>query len=90
MRVGRRRIADKIGNFELLHAFWVTDEEGNADLDMVQEFMDGVFEGREKVRVSLAELVKTLLGVESNSPLLADKLTFTKTDADRFIELLRQ
>lgn len=90
MRVGRKRIADKIGNFELLRAFGITDEEGNADLDMVREFMDGVFDNREKVRVSLAEVLKLLIGVESESPLLADKLTFTKNDAEKFIELLMQ
>lgn len=90
MRAGRKRLADKLGDMEMFRAFGVTDESGNADPEFFREFMEGAFEGREKVSVSMAELLKMATGVESASPLLADKLTFTKGDADKFLSYLTQ
>lgn len=90
MRAGRKRLADKLGDMEMLRSIGITDESGNADPEFFREFMEGMFEGREKVSVSLAELLKLATGVESASPLLADKLTFTKGDADKFLSYLTQ
>lgn len=90
LRAGRKRVAEKISNLEILKSFGVTDEQGNADPEVAADFADGFFEGREKVSFSLAQILKALTGIESTSPLLQDKLTFTKKDAETFIELLKK
>ena len=90
MRAGRKRLADKLGDLEMLKAFGVTDESGNADPEFFREFMEGMFEGRDRVSVSLADILKMATGIESASPLLADKLTFTKSDSDKFLSYLTQ
>ena len=90
LKAGRKRIAEKIGNIELLSALQVVDQQGNADREVVKDFVDGMFDGRDKISVTLAEIVKAVTGVDSNSQLLADKISFNRSDADKFIALLEQ
>ena len=90
LRASRKRIADKISQNELIRNSGLLDANGCADPEMVKEFAAGMFEGREKISVSLAELVKMVTGLESSSPLLQGKISFTSADADKFIALLNQ
>lgn len=90
LRASRKRIAEKISQNEIIRNSGFLDENGCADPEMVKEFAAGMFEGREKVSISLAELVKMVTGVESSSPLLQGKISFTVADADKFIALLNQ
>lgn len=88
LRAGRKRVAEKISNMELLKSFGVTDEHGNVNADTVREFFDGAFEGRDKISASVAELFKAATGVESSSDLLAGQLTFTRDDVAKFMNIL--
>ena len=90
LRASRKRIAEKISQSELIRKSGLLDANGCADPEVVKEFATGMFDGREKVSVSLAELVKMVTGVESTSPLLHGKISFTSADAEKFIALLNQ
>lgn len=90
LRAGRKRIAEKISSNTMLQSFGLLDSDGNANPEMIREFAEGLFEGRDKISVSLAELVKKVTGVDSDSDLLKDKLTFSREDAGKFIELLNR
>lgn len=90
LHASRKRIAEKISQNEILRISGFLDGNGCADPEMVKEFANGMFEGREKVRMSLAELMKMVTGVESSSPLLQKKIIFTAADAEKFIALLNQ
>ena len=90
LRASRKRIAEKISQNEIIRNSGFLDENGYADPEMVKEFAAGMFEGREKVSISLSEIVKIFTGVESSSPLLAGTISFTSADAEKFIALLNQ
>jgi hypothetical protein len=90
LRAGKKRIAEKFNDAEIFKAFGVVDQNGSADVEAVADFFDGAFEGREKISLSLAELLKMATGVDSSSELLAGKVHFTKNDAEKFLELLRK
>lgn len=90
LRAGRKRIAGSVAESELLRSFGIVDASGNADTEMVKDFVEGAFEGRDKISVSLAEVMKVVTGVDSSSELLQRKLSFSKGDADKFIELLKR
>ena len=90
LRASRKRIAEKISQNELIRNSGLLDADGCADPEMVKEFAAGMFDGREKVSISLAELVKMFTGVESSSPLLQGKISFSSADAEKFIALLNQ
>ena len=90
LRASRKRIAGAVSQNELIRNLGILDANGCADPEMVKEFAAGMFDGREKVSISLAELVKMFTGVESSSPLLQGKISFTSADAEKFIALLNQ
>lgn len=88
LRASRKRIAGAVSQNELIRNLGLLDADGRADPEMAKEFFAGMFDGREKVSITMAEIVKLLTGVESSSVLLQDKLTFTAADAEKFIALL--
>ena len=90
LRASRKKLTPKLTGNSMLQAIGLSDESGEVDPEVFGDFVDGMFEGKEKVSVTITELLKLATGVESESPLLAGALTFTRADADKFLELLRR
>lgn len=90
LRTGRKKVSGSFGNSELLKAMGLTGENGDIDADAFREFADGMFEQKDVIAVSLAELLKLATGIDSASPLLEDRIKITRSDADRFLSLLQQ
>ena len=90
LRASRKKFAPKLTGNSMLQAIGIADEAGEVDAEVFGDFIDGMFDGKEKVSVTIAELLKLATGVESESPLLAGELTLTRADADKFLELLRR
>lgn len=88
LRAGRKKINIKIGENSMLQAIGVVQENGEIDNDVLRDFFDGVFDGRENMPVSLAELLKITTGIDSDNDLLQGKIKFTRADADRLLDLL--
>jgi hypothetical protein len=88
LRASRKKLTPKLTGGPLLQAIGLSNESGEVDPDVFGEFVEGMFEGKEKVSVTIAELLKLATGVESDSPLLSGALTLTRVDADKFLELL--
>ena len=89
LRTGRKKINIKL-NSPVLTGLGIVSEDGEVDHEAATEFLHGMFEGREAVVVSVAELVKMATGVDSESPLLEGQLTLSRSDAEKLIALLRQ
>ena len=90
LNASRKKIAEKVGSLELLQSLGVTGSDGSADPEVLKDFVEGMFQGRDSVSVNMAEVVKILTGVESASPLLQGKLTFRKADGEKFLEYLNK
>ena len=90
LRMGRKRLAEKLGDSTLLKATGLLNENGEISAEMFREFADGMFEGKDFVPLSLAEVLKLLTGVDSDSDLLKSRLKLTRADADKLLELLQR
>lgn len=90
LRVGRKRLSAKLGDLSVLQAMGLVKENGEIDADSFREFADGMFETKESIPVTFAEMLKMLTGVESESDLLKGKLWLTRADADKILELLKK
>lgn len=90
LNAGKKKFFANSGTPEIFTALGIADQNGNIDAGVIKDFVDGAFGSGSKVDVSLAELLKLATGVESASPLLQGRLTFTRSDADKFLELLRR
>lgn len=89
LRSARKKLSGSISSYNgLLQAIDLVDDKGEIKIENVREFIDGAFEDREVLRVSLAEILKAATGLESDSELLQDKLKFTRADAEKFLALL--
>jgi hypothetical protein len=88
LRASRKKVNIKISENSMLQAIGVVQENGEIDNDVLRDFFDGVFEGRENMPVSLAELLKMITGIDSDNDLLQGKIKFTRSDADRLLDLL--
>ena len=88
LRAGRKKITVKLSDNSTLKAIGIVDEEGNIDKDILEDFFEGVFEQKQTVSVTLADLLKAATGIESDNDLLQDMLSFTKADAENFLNLL--
>jgi hypothetical protein len=88
LRSSRKKLAPKLTGGPLLQAIGLADENGEVDADAFREFADGMFDGKDSISVSIGELVKLATGFESESPLLAGRLTLTRADADKILGLL--
>jgi hypothetical protein len=88
LRASRKKINIQIADNAMLKAIGIVQDNGEIDQESLRDFFDGVFEGRENLPVSLADLLKTATGISSDSELLQDTIKFTRADADRFLDLL--
>lgn len=105
LRTGRKKLAGKLGTPAILQSLGLVAEDGGVDAETFGEFADGFFEDRDVVALPVSDIIGTLTGVDTESPLLGemlkllpgvdpgvldDKLKFTRADADKFLELLRR
>ena len=90
LRAGRKRIADKLADNPTMQALGLIQANGEADPETFKEFADGVFDGRERLSLSVADMLKYATGAEIHSELLQSKLHFTRSDVDSFLSLLLQ
>jgi hypothetical protein len=88
LRASRKKLNIQIADNAMLKAIGIVQDNGEIDQESLRDFFDGVFEGRENLPVSLADLLKTATGISSDSELLQDTIKFTRADADRFLDLL--
>lgn len=88
LRASRKKINIKIADNSMLKAIGLVGEAGEIDTEVLRDFFDGAFEGRENMPVSLAELLKMATGIDSENELLQGRIKFTRADADRLLELL--
>ena len=88
LRAGRKKININISENSMLRAIGLVKDDGNIDGDCLKDFFDGVFEGKEVMPVSLADLLKVTTGISSDNELLQDKIKFTRLDADQLLELI--
>lgn len=88
LRASRKKINIQIADNAMLKAIGIVQDNGEIDQESLRGFFDGVFEGRENLPVSLADLLKTATGISSDSELLQDTIKFTRADADRLLDLL--
>lgn len=90
LRAGKKKLTAKLADNPLLQATGIVNSQGVIDQESFAEFADGMFDGKDSISISLAEMIKFATGVESASPLLEGKLKFTRSDADKFLELLKK
>ena len=90
LRVGRKRLAGKLSDNTMLKAVGLLNENGEIEAEMFREFADGMFDGKDSIPLTFAEMLKLLTGVESESELLKGKLWFKRADADKLLELLQR
>jgi hypothetical protein len=88
LRASRKKINIQIADNSMLKAIGIVQDNGEVDQESLRDFFDGVFEGREILPVSLADLLKTATGISSDNELLQDTIKFTRADADRLLDLL--
>jgi hypothetical protein len=88
LRASRKKINIQIADNSMLKAIGIVQDNGEIDQESLRDFFDGVFEGREILPVSLADLLKTATGISSDNELLQDTIKFTRADADRLLDLL--
>ena len=89
LRASRKKIANKFSaGGTVLQTLGIAREDGELNLETLRDFADGMFEEKESVSVSMAEIIKLTTGVDSDSDLLKGKLTLTKSDAEKLLALL--
>jgi hypothetical protein len=88
LRASRKKININIAGNSMLKAIGIVKDNGELDAESLKDFFDGVFEGKEMLPVSLADLLKATTGISSDNELLQDKLKFTRGDAERLLSLL--
>jgi hypothetical protein len=88
LKASRKKITVKISDDSILKAVGLVQDDGNIDMEILRDFFDGAFEGKEILSVSLADLLKITTGITSDNELLKDKIKFTRSDGDRLLELL--
>jgi hypothetical protein len=90
LRAGRKRLTAKLNDVSILHVMGLIKDNGEVDAESFREFASGMFEQKESIPVTLAEMLKILTGVDSDSDLLKSRLILTRADADKFLELLQR
>lgn len=88
LRARKKQIAEKLSSSPAIQALGFLKENGSIDKEAAAEFAAGMFDGRDKVTVTVAEIVKASTGLELHSELLQDRLHFTRADIDKFLSLL--
>jgi hypothetical protein len=90
LRTSRKKLAAKLSDNSMLQAIGLVQENGEINADTFREFADGMFDGKDCIPLSLAELLKLMTGIESDSDLLKSRLKLTRADADKLLELLQR
>jgi hypothetical protein len=90
LRAGRKKLASKLDGSTVLKAVGLLNENGEVDAETFRDFTEGMFEQKESIPITLAEMLKLLTGVESDSDLLKSRLVLTRADADKILELLQR
>ena len=88
LKAGKKKIALKISDNSMLKSIGMIQEDGEINAETLKDFFDGVFENRDTLPITLAELLKTATGISSDNELLQGTIKITRADADRIIELL--
>ena len=88
LRASRKKVSVNIADNSMLKAIGIIQESGEVDTESLKDFFDGVFESKEIFSVSLKDLLKTVTGIDSDNELLRDKITFTRSDAERLMNIL--
>lgn len=88
LRAGRKKISVKISDNSMLKAVGIVKDDGNIDAETLKEFIEGVFEERTEMPITLADLLKATTGIDSDNELLQDKIKITRADAEKLIELI--
>lgn len=88
LRARKKQIAEKLSDNDAIKALGIINKNGTIDKEAAAEFAAGMFEQKESVSVSVAEIVKFATGFESNSDLLKDRLVFSKDDIEKFLKML--
>jgi hypothetical protein len=88
LRAGRKKISVKISDNSMLKAVGIVKDDGNVDAETLKEFIEGVFEERAEIPITLADLLKATTGIDSDNELLQDKIKITRADAEKLIELI--
>jgi hypothetical protein len=70
---------------DVIKALGIIKENGSVDKDAAAEYAAGMFEQKESISVSVAEIVKFATDFELNSELLKDRLIFSKADLEKFL-----
>lgn len=105
LRRGRKKLAGSLSKAPVFQSLGLVSEDGTVDAEAFGDFADGFFEGKDVVALPVGDIVRSLTGVDTGSPLLGetlkllpgvdpgvleDKLKFTRKDADKFLELLQR
>jgi hypothetical protein len=90
LRASRKKLNINIADNSMLKAIGIMQDNGEIDHEILRDFFDGVFEGRENLPVSLADLLKMTTGISTDNEILQDKIKFTRSDAERLLNLLAQ
>ena len=89
LRASKKKIADKFSTGStVLQSLGMVREDGELNLETLRDFTEGMFEKKESISVSMAEIIKLATGVDSDNDLLKGKLTLTKSDAEKLLALL--
>ena len=88
LRASRKKIAINLTENSMLKAVGFVNENGDIDNEVVKDFFDGVFENRDCIPVSLADMVQTITGIKSDNELLKDRIKITRADADRLLDMI--
>ena len=88
LRASRKKIAINVSENSMLKTIGFVNDDGNIDSEVVKDFFDGVFDNRDCIPVSLAELVQALTGIKSDNELLKDRIKITRSDADRLLDMI--
>jgi hypothetical protein len=88
LRAGRKKISVKISDNSMLKAVGIVKDDGNVDAETLKEFIEGVFDERTEMPITLADLLKATTGIDSDNELLQDKIKITRADAEKLIELI--
>ena len=88
LKASKKKIAGKLSDNQMLSNIGLLKDNGEIDIETVRDFFDGVFESRENLPISLADILKAVTGISSDNEMLQDKIKFTRADADRVMDLL--
>jgi hypothetical protein len=90
LRASRKKLSEKLSGNTIMQTLGIAGSDGELNSESFRDFAEGMFEERDSVSVSLAELLKMATGIDSDNELLKGKLTLTRADAEKFLALLEK